>query len=126
MSEQMTSNFVKTSVGKTNYPVMPDRLYFSISEASELCLVQPHVLRYWEKQFDLLSPIKRNGRRYFTCKDIFSARQIRELLYVENFTIEGARAQLQSDSEIKSVDQVYYNLIKDAIINLKKVQDYLK
>lgn len=126
MSEHMTIDFNKSSVGKTNYPVMPDRLYFSISEASELCLVQPHVLRYWEKQFDTLSPIKRNGRRYFTCKDVFSARQIRELLYVENFTIEGARAQLQSDNEARSVDQNYYNLIKDAIINLKAVLDDLK
>jgi hypothetical protein len=30
------------------YPIVPDRLYFTISEAADLCLVRPHVLRYWE------------------------------------------------------------------------------
>ena len=124
MQEQINSS--KSVEGKTDYPVMPDRLYFSISEASELCLVQPHVLRYWEKQFVNLSPIKRNGRRYFTCQDIFAARQIRELLYVENFTIEGAKSQLQSHSQAKSVDQTNYNLIKDAIVRLNQVLEVLR
>lgn len=108
------------------YPKLPDRLYFSIKEAADLCLVQPHVLRYWEKQFTDLNPIKRNGRRYYTCQDIFSVREIRELLYVENFTIEGAKSQLKAQNKVKSNNQNQMSVINDAIDNLKQVIEILK
>ena len=83
-------------------------------------------MRYWEKQFTTLAPIKRNGRRYFTCQDILVARQIRELLYVENFTIEGAKAQLQLQNKVKNINKNNNELIHDALIKLKKVVETLK
>lgn len=72
---------------------IPDKLYFPISEASELCALEPHVLRYWEQEFLQLKPIRRLGnRRYYQPKDIMLIRQIRKLLYEEGYTIEGAKA----------------------------------
>ncbi|ROO32792.1 MerR family transcriptional regulator [Salinisphaera japonica] len=76
-------------------PAVPDKRYFPIGEASALCGVKPHVLRYWEQEFAALSPVKRRGnRRYYRTHDIHTARRIRHLLYDMGFTIAGARAQL--------------------------------
>src|SRR5476651_400732 len=84
-------------------PPIPDKRYFTIGEAAELCCVKPHVLRYWEQEFLQLKPSKRRGnRRYYQNKDVLMVRQIRRLLYEDGFTIEGARAQLASyPSEVK-------------------------
>lgn len=78
-------------------PTIPDKRYFTMSEASLLCGVKPHVLRYWEQEFPQLNPTKRRGnRRYYQYNDILLVRQIRALLYENGFTIEGARAKLVS------------------------------
>jgi len=77
---------------------IPDKRYFTIGEVSELCLVKPHVLRYWEQEFPQLSPVKRRGnRRYYQRDDVMVIREIRELLYDQGFTIGGARQQLEAD-----------------------------
>jgi len=77
---------------------IPDKRYFTIGEVSELCLVKPHVLRYWEQEFPQLSPVKRRGnRRYYQRNDVMVIREIRELLYDQGFTIGGARQQLESE-----------------------------
>jgi DNA-binding transcriptional MerR regulator len=78
-------------------PEIPAKQYFSISEASVLCGVKAHVLRYWEQEFTQLSPLKRKGnRRYYQRHDLVLARQIRDLLYGKGYTIHGAREQLQN------------------------------
>jgi len=75
--------------------VIPEKLYFSIGEASRLCGVKPYVLRYWEQEFPQISPSKRRyNRRYYQREDILLLRKIRFLLYEKGFTIDGARSQL--------------------------------
>jgi DNA-binding transcriptional MerR regulator len=76
-------------------PVIPGKRYFTIGEVSDLCLVKPHVLRYWEQEFPQLKPLKRRGnRRYYQRQDVLVIRQIRSLLYDQGFTIGGARNKL--------------------------------
>ena len=76
-------------------PPVPGKRYFTIGEASRLCGVKPHVLRYWEQVFEQLHPAKRRGnRRYYRQADIATIRRIRTLLYEQGFTVEGARRQL--------------------------------
>jgi DNA-binding transcriptional MerR regulator len=71
-------------------------MYYSISEVSEMTDVKPHVLRYWESEFPTLRPKKnRAGNRNYRPKDIKVVLVIRNLLYVEKFTISGARKKLQ-------------------------------
>ena len=79
-------------------PPIPDKRYFTISEASELCALESYILRYWEQEFAQLRPAKREGRRYYQAQDILLIRQIKKLLYEEGYTIEGARLQLQNSS----------------------------
>lgn len=71
------------------------KLYYSISEVSELVNVKAHVLRYWETQFKMLHPRKnRAGNRSYRIKDVKMALRIKKLLYDEGFTIAGARRKL--------------------------------
>ena len=105
-------------------PPIPNKLYFSISEVSELCLVKPYVLRYWEQEFSQLSPTKRRGkRRFYQRHDILLIRQIKDLLYGQGFTIEGARSKLsesnKSSSKESSAD--FSKAIKDTISELENI-----
>ncbi len=76
-------------------PSIPAKRYFTIGEVSELCGVKPHVLRYWEQEFTQLKPVKRRGnRRYYQHHEVLLIRRIRELLYDQGFTINGARNKL--------------------------------
>jgi len=76
-------------------PPIPAKRYFTIGEVGELCQVKPHVLRYWEQEFNQLKPQKRRGnRRYYQHHEVVLIRRIRELLYEEGFTISGARLRL--------------------------------
>lgn len=78
-------------------PPIPAKRYFTIGEVSELCGVKPHVLRYWEQEFTQLRPVKRRGnRRYYQHHEVLLIRRIRELLYEQGFTINGARNRLDS------------------------------
>jgi DNA-binding transcriptional MerR regulator len=75
---------------------MPPKLYYSISEVSEMTGVKPHVLRYWESEFPDLRPKKnRAGNRSYRDKDIKMVSTIRDLLYKHGYTIQGARNQLR-------------------------------
>ena len=80
-------------------PPIPAKRYFTIGEVSELCGVKPHVLRYWEQEFTQLRPVKRRGnRRYYQHHEVLLIRRIRELLYEQGFTINGARHRLESEA----------------------------
>jgi len=82
---------------RAELPPIPAKRYFTIGEVSELCGVKPHVLRYWEQEFTQLKPVKRRGnRRYYQHHEVLLIRRIRELLYDEGFTINGARHRLDS------------------------------
>ena len=88
----------------TPLPEIPDKRYFTIGEVSQLCFVKPHVLRYWEQEFDELKPVKRRGnRRYYQNHEVILVRKIRELLYGQGFTISGARLKLRQ----KKVEPVF-------------------
>ena len=93
----MTEQASKVQTGAL--PSIPAKRYFTIGEVSELCGVKPHVLRYWEQEFTQLKPVKRRGnRRYYQHHEVLLIRRIRELLYEQGFTINGARNRLDERS----------------------------
>ena len=76
-------------------PAIPAKRYFTIGEVAELCRVKPYVLRYWEQEFTQLKPMKRRGnRRYYQHHEVLLIRRIRDLLFEQGFTINGARNRL--------------------------------
>ena len=97
------------------------RLYYSIGEVSDMLDQEPHVLRYWETEFEQLQPRKnRAGRRTYTNDDIELLRKIIHLLKEEKYTIEGARQVLDAEkplspslrSELLEVRVFLENLLK--------------
>jgi DNA-binding transcriptional MerR regulator len=78
-----------------NQVEIPEKLYFSIGDVCRLLNLEPHVLRFWEKEFPVLSPSKgANGRRMYRRRDVEMAIVIKKLLYEQGFTIAGARKAL--------------------------------
>ncbi len=102
-------------------PVIPGKRYFTIGEVSELCLVKPHVLRYWEQEFTQLEPVKRRGnRRYYQHKDVLLIRQIRALLYDQGFTIGGARQRMEGE-DVQDDSGQYKQMIRQMISELEEL-----
>ena len=74
---------------------IPEKLYFRIGEVSELTHTKPYVLRYWETEFPTLRPVKSpTGHRLYRRRDVELILEIRQLLYRQGFTIDGARKKL--------------------------------
>ncbi|HLX27132.1 MAG TPA: MerR family transcriptional regulator [Casimicrobiaceae bacterium] len=89
----------EASRANASLPPIPAKRYFTIGEVSDLCAVKPHVLRYWEQEFAQLKPVKRRGnRRYYQHHEVLLIRRIRDLLYEQGFTINGARHRLDSEN----------------------------
>jgi len=73
-----------------------EKLYYSIGEVSDIVGHEPHVLRYWEQEFDVLDPRKnRAGRRVYTKNDVATVERIRYLLKDEKYTIAGAKQAIE-------------------------------
>jgi DNA-binding transcriptional MerR regulator len=71
------------------------KVYYSIGEVCDLSGLKPHVLRYWESQFQVLSPTKnRAGNRVYRSRDVEVVLLVKNLLYEEKYTIEGANKKL--------------------------------
>lgn len=77
-------------------PHLPEKLFFKIGEVADLVGVKPHVLRYWESEFQALRPMKTRGsHRVYKRRDVEIAMLIRQLLHDEGFTIPGARKRIR-------------------------------
>jgi DNA-binding transcriptional MerR regulator len=71
------------------------RQFYGIGEVCEMLDLKPHVLRYWEAQFDDLSPTKnRAGKRVYRAEDIELIALIRQLVHEERYTVDGARQRI--------------------------------
>jgi len=88
----------------TNEPIAK-KVYYAIGEVCDLTGLKPHVLRYWESQFDVLNPTKnRAGNRVYRAKEIEVVLLVKHLLYEEKYTIEGAKqrlAELRSEGALE-------------------------
>ena len=128
---------LKASPYIQDLPPIPAKRYFTIGEVSDLCIVKPHVLRYWEQEFPQLSPVKKRGnRRYYQREDILIIREIRKLLYDEGFTISGACQKLKEQGHVAhdepsindtsfSDDCTKSELIQDLIAELEALDQFL-
>ena len=76
------------------------KLYYSISEVSEITGLKQYVLRYWETEFSQLKPGKnRAGNRIYRSHDVDTIIEIKSLLYDRKFTIKGAQQHLKHPFE---------------------------
>ncbi len=76
---------------------LPEKLYYSIGEVAVAFDVNPSLIRFWEKEFEILTPKKNTkGTRKFTAQDIDKIELIHFLVKERGFTLEGAKKEIQS------------------------------
>lgn len=96
--------------------------FFSIGEAGKSTELEPHVLRFWESEFEGLAPKKNNaGRRVYSQADIDIILQLKDLLHVRKFTIEGAKKHLRGKPE--NFDRNQPSLILDENYNSRLLSE---
>jgi len=72
--------------------IIPDKAYFRIGEVSKILDVEPYVIRYWESEFKTINPLRtKTAQRLYRKKDVQELLTIKNLLYAERFTIDGAK-----------------------------------
>lgn len=74
---------------------IPEKVYFRIGEVSNIVEVDPHVLRYWESEFDAIRPVRGKSRqRLYRRRDVIVLLYIRDLLHRQGYTISGAKKRV--------------------------------
>jgi DNA-binding transcriptional MerR regulator len=82
---------------------IPEKVYFRIGEVSDLVGVDPHVLRYWESEFNVIKPHRaKSNQRLYRRKDVEYLLLIKTLLHGEGYTISGARKLISRNVKPKS------------------------
>ncbi|MFZ1035979.1 MAG: MerR family transcriptional regulator, partial [Smithella sp.] len=75
--------------------IIPEKAYFRIGEVSKILSVEPYVIRYWETEFKTVNPVRtKTAQRLYRKKDVQELLTIKNLLYAQRFTIDGAKKQL--------------------------------
>ena len=123
--------FIAKILTKSMRDLLIKKLYYSISEVSKITDIEQYVLRYWESEFEQLTPQKnRAGNRIYTNKDIRLILYIKELLREKKYTIEGAKKILEDyEQEKKPVIEVKEKkaqIESDIIVEVEKNNPSLK
>jgi DNA-binding transcriptional MerR regulator len=102
------------------------KMFFSIGEVGKDLDLDQHVLRFWEKQFKQINPVKNNNRRLYSKDDIRLIKKIKDLLYNHGYTIKGVQKYLSSSAntlDISESEKQQY--ILDSIKQLRYIQSRL-
>jgi DNA-binding transcriptional MerR regulator len=84
-------------------PEHPSKIYWSIGEVAAMFDVNESLLRYWEKEFDIIKPKKNSkGTRSYTKDDIEAIKLIFHLVKEKKMTLTGAKSQIKSQKRIVS------------------------
>ena len=101
-----------------------EKVYYTIGEVAELFEVNASLIRYWEKEFDILKPTKnKKGNRLFTKEDLDVLRIIYHLVKERGFTLQGAREKLKNNrEEVEKTSEVVDTLreIKSFLLEIKE------
>ena len=109
---------------------VPDKAYFRIGEVSKILGVAPYVVRYWESEFkSSVRPIRTTSdQRLYRRKDLEMLMLIKQLLYIDHFTILGARKQLAKlkDGKPGPDSEEYGKRLAEVKSLLQQVKDILR
>ena len=108
---------------------LPDKLYYGIGEVARAFGVNTSLIRFWEKEFDIIQPKKnRKGNRYFTPEDIKNLKIIYHLVKERGYTLEGARTALDEDQNLEDEIELVFRLekIRAEILALKVYFDEIE
>lgn len=105
---------------------LPEKLYYSIGEVAKAFNVNTSLIRFWEKEFEVISPKKnKKGNRYFTPQDIKNLKLIYHLVKERGYTLEGAKAALNEKEDMKDEVELLARMefIRAELVKLKESFD---
>lgn len=100
------------------------KLYYSIGEVAKMFNVNTSLIRFWEKEFDIIKPQKnKKGNRMFTQEDVDNFHVIYHLVKERGFTLQGAKDKLRQDragtaANLEMVKTL--TKVREFLVNLKK------
>ena len=102
---------------------LPEKRYYSIGELADAFNVNTSLIRFWDKEFDVLKPKKNaKGNRMFTPEDVKNLQLIYHLVKERGFTLEGAKTHLK-EGQKKTLDKFEIirklEAVKTALLNIK-------
>jgi len=105
------------------------KLYYSIGEVAKMFDVNESLLRYWEKEFPIISPKKAGGNvRQYRKEDIENIRLVYHLVKEKGMTLQGAKQKLKMNREttIRTTEILdRLKLIREELVSMRKELDYL-
>ncbi|MFZ3071663.1 MAG: MerR family transcriptional regulator [Thermodesulfobacteriota bacterium] len=113
---------------------IPDKLYFKIGEVARVTKIKPYILRYWESEFNIISPDKSRGnQRIYKRKDVELIIYIKNLLYRDKFSLEGAKKKVKEFRKEKDKQmplpfgaKEYMNALEGIKKDLVSIRDMIK
>lgn len=105
---------------------LPEKLYYSIGEVAKAFNVNTSLIRFWEKEFEVISPKKnKKGNRYFTPQDIKNLKLIYHLVKERGYTLDGAKAALNEKEDMKDEVELLARMefIRAELVKLKESFD---
>ena len=101
-----------------------EKLYYSIGEVAKMFKVNTSLIRFWEKEFDIIKPKKnKKGNRFFTKKDIDNFHLIYHLVKEKGMTLSGAKKKLKENKEdtVENFEIINsLNTIKKMLLDIKE------
>ncbi|MCE5211715.1 MAG: MerR family transcriptional regulator [Deltaproteobacteria bacterium] len=107
--------------------IIPEKAYFRIGEVSKILNVEPYVIRYWETEFKTVNPVRtKTAQRLYRKKDVQELLTIKNLLYAQRFTIDGAKKQLHKirgndEPEDKDKQRLFLMRIKQELQQIRQI-----
>jgi DNA-binding transcriptional MerR regulator len=107
--------------------IIPEKVYFRIGEVSKILSVETYVIRYWETEFRTVKPVRtKTAQRLYRKSDVQELLTIRNLLYTQRFTIDGAKKQLykmrgNGELETKNSEKQKLIRIKQELQQIRKI-----
>ncbi|MBN2694704.1 MerR family transcriptional regulator [bacterium] len=105
---------------------LPKKRYYKIGEIAEYFGIEPHTLRFWEKQFPQLKPKRySSNQRFYTQKEVDIISLVYDLLYKQNFTIKGAQSKVaeiylsKKDLDSSNIEEESIFFKKDELLDIK-------
>ena len=98
----------------------PEKLYYTIGEVAQMLKVSTSLIRFWEKEFDIIKPAKnKKGNRLFRPEDVKNLHTIYHLVKERGFTLQGARTKLTQNTT-DTIDKA------EVVRSLKKIRSFLE
>lgn len=93
-----------------------EKMYYKIGEVAKMFQVNTSLIRFWEKEFDIIKPKKnKKGNRLFTPEDVENFRIIYHLVKERGFTLKGAKEKLNQNRD-KTIENA------EIVISLQKIK----